>query len=43
MALEVVVVFGVVGADAVPVGPLEVCINVHFDGAVADGFADFFA
>mmetsp|Transcript_24332 Transcript_24332/g.75114 ORF Transcript_24332/g.75114 Transcript_24332/m.75114 type:complete len:425 (-) Transcript_24332:155-1429(-) len=42
LLLEVVVVLGLVLADAVPEGPLGVGVDVHLDGARFDGVADFF-
>ena len=38
--LEVVVVLLLVLADAVPVGPLRVGVNVHLDDTVCEGLAD---
>mmetsp|Transcript_17568 Transcript_17568/g.49165 ORF Transcript_17568/g.49165 Transcript_17568/m.49165 type:complete len:319 (-) Transcript_17568:688-1644(-) len=43
LALEVVMVLGLVSADAVPEGPLRVGVNVHLDGAGLDGVADVLA
>ena len=42
LSLEVVVVLGLVLADAVPVGPLSVGVDVHLDDTVGDGLLDFF-
>jgi hypothetical protein len=41
LALQVALVLEVELADAVPVGPLGVGVDVHLDDAVADGLADF--
>ena len=40
LSLEVVVVLGLVLADAVPVGPLSVGVDVHLDDTVTNGLLD---
>ena len=40
LSLEVVVVLGLVLADAVPVGPLSVSVDVHLDDTVTNGLLE---
>mmetsp|Transcript_3326 Transcript_3326/g.6972 ORF Transcript_3326/g.6972 Transcript_3326/m.6972 type:complete len:221 (+) Transcript_3326:278-940(+) len=40
LSLQVVVVFGLVGANAIPEGPLGVGVNVHLDDARLNRIAD---